>query len=69
MVSPVTGVSAVPSLEEGVGAATGYFNDQLGGVKGHPPGLHVTAAGVAQVRNSQFVDVCGDWIDTYSGGP
>jgi hypothetical protein len=36
VVSPVTGVSAVPSFEEGVKAAAAYINDQLSGVKGHP---------------------------------
>jgi branched-chain amino acid transport system substrate-binding protein len=36
VVSPVTGVSAIPAFEEGVKAAAAYINDQLGGVKGHP---------------------------------
>jgi hypothetical protein len=36
VVSPVTGVSAVPTFEEGVQAAAAYINKQLGGVKGHP---------------------------------
>jgi ABC-type branched-subunit amino acid transport system substrate-binding protein len=32
------------------------------------PAIHVTAARIAQVKNGQFVDVGGGWIDTYSGG-
>ncbi|MGW0633035.1 ABC transporter substrate-binding protein [Streptomyces sp. NPDC002758] len=36
VVSPVTGVSAVPAFQQGVKAAAAYVNNQLGGVKGHP---------------------------------
>ena len=32
------------------------------------PAIHVTAARVAQVKNGQFVDVGGGWIDEYSSG-
>ncbi|MFF3467204.1 ABC transporter substrate-binding protein [Streptomyces sp. NPDC002619] len=32
------------------------------------PAIHVTAARVVQVKNGQFADVGGDWIDTYGGG-
>jgi branched-chain amino acid transport system substrate-binding protein len=32
------------------------------------PAIHVTAARVVQVKNGQFVDVGGGWVDTYNGG-
>ena len=32
------------------------------------PAIHVTAARVAEVKNGQFVDVGGGWIDAYSSG-